>query len=117
MPVRGNLPISFLVEDVLDRDFRYLNRLNEGAILRASRGRENGSIGAPQIAAQNLEVLAEGCSPPAGWMGRSLPQAFIVYLIGHNRPLAELLAPACRDIAEECGRGFAGMTEVPVVPR
>ena len=40
--------------------------------------------------------------------------AFVVYLVGHNRPLAELLAPARRDIAEEFGRGFAGMTEVPV---
>lgn len=43
-----------------------------------------------------------------------LRTAFIVYLISHNRPLAELLAPARRDIAEEFRRGFAGMTEVPV---
>ena len=43
-----------------------------------------------------------------------LRTAFIVYLIGHNRPLAELLAPARRDIAAEFRRGFAGMAEVPV---
>lgn len=45
-----------------------------------------------------------------------LRTAFVVYLVGHNRPLAELLARARRDIAEEFGRGFAGMTEVPVAP-
>ena len=43
-----------------------------------------------------------------------LRTAFIVYLIGHNRSLAELLAPARRDMAEEFRRGLAGMTEVPV---
>ena len=43
-----------------------------------------------------------------------LRTAFIVYLIGHNRPLAELLAPARRDLTEEFGRGFTGMTEIPV---
>ena len=43
-----------------------------------------------------------------------LRTAFIVYLIGHNRPLAELLAPARRDMAEEFRRGLAGMTEIPV---
>ena len=43
-----------------------------------------------------------------------LRTAFIVYLVGHNRPLAELLAPARRDMANEFGRGFAGMTEAPV---
>ena len=40
--------------------------------------------------------------------------AFIVYLIGHNRPLAELLAPTLRDITEEFRRGLAGLTTVPV---
>ena len=43
-----------------------------------------------------------------------LRTAFIVYLISHNRPLAELLAPARRDLAEEFRRGLAGMTEGPV---
>ena len=43
-----------------------------------------------------------------------LRTAFIVYLIGHNRPVAELLAPARRDLAEEFRRGLAGMTEGPV---
>ena len=48
-------------------------------------------------------------------IGEQLRTAFIVYLISHNRPLAELLALVFRDIAEEFGSGFAGMTEVPVV--
>ena len=43
-----------------------------------------------------------------------LRTAFVVYLISHNRPLAELLAPARRELAEEFRRGFAGMTEAPV---
>ena len=43
-----------------------------------------------------------------------LRTAFIVYLISHNRPLAELLAPVRRDMADEFRRGLAGMTEVPV---
>ena len=43
-----------------------------------------------------------------------LRTAFVVYLIGHNRPVAELLAPARRDLAEEFRRGLAGMTEGPV---
>ena len=43
-----------------------------------------------------------------------LRTAFIVYLISHNRPLAELLAPVRRDMEEEFERGLAGMTEVPV---
>ena len=47
-------------------------------------------------------------------IGEQLRTAFIVYLIGHSRPLAELLAPAFRNIAEEFQRGFTGMTEVPV---
>ena len=45
---------------------------------------------------------------------RRLRTAFVVYLISHNRPLAELLAPRPRDIAAEFRRGFAGMTEIPV---
>ena len=43
-----------------------------------------------------------------------LRTAFVVYLIGHNRPVAELLAPARRDLAEEFRRGLDGMTEGPV---
>ena len=43
-----------------------------------------------------------------------LRNAFIVYLISHNRPMAEVLAPARRDISDEFARGFAGMTETPV---
>lgn len=43
-----------------------------------------------------------------------LRKAFVVYLISHNRPMAEVLDPTRRDIAEEFARGFAGMTEKPV---
>ena len=45
---------------------------------------------------------------------RRLRDAFIVYLISHNRPMVEVLAPSRRDISDEFARGFSGMTEVPV---
>ncbi len=43
-----------------------------------------------------------------------LRKAFLVYLVSHNRPMAEVLAPARLDIAAEFARGFDGMTERPV---
>jgi hypothetical protein len=43
-----------------------------------------------------------------------LRKAFIVYLVSHNRPMAEVLAPARLDISTEFARGFDGMTETPV---
>lgn len=41
-------------------------------------------------------------------------QAFIAYLISHPRPMAEVLRPRRKDIAEEFRRGFVGMTQEPV---
>ncbi|HET8924792.1 MAG TPA: nucleotidyl transferase AbiEii/AbiGii toxin family protein [Candidatus Acidoferrum sp.] len=38
-----------------------------------------------------------------------LRKAFIVYLISHDRPMAEVLAPPRLDISEEYKRGFEGM--------
>ena len=43
-----------------------------------------------------------------------LRRAFVVYLLSHNRPIGELLAPTRKDIAREFERGFLGMTENPV---
>ena len=43
-----------------------------------------------------------------------LRKAFIVYMLSHNRPMAEVLAPTRKDIAQEFKRGFIGMTETPV---
>jgi predicted nucleotidyltransferase component of viral defense system len=43
-----------------------------------------------------------------------LHKAFIVYLLSHNRPFAEVLDPARLDITEEFARGFDGMTDSPV---
>jgi predicted nucleotidyltransferase component of viral defense system len=43
-----------------------------------------------------------------------LRRAFIVYLLSHNRPMAEILAPAQKSIREEFLRGFEGMTVEPV---
>lgn len=40
-----------------------------------------------------------------------LRKAFVVYLISHNRPMAEVLAPTRRDLSDEFIRGFLGMTE------
>ena len=41
----------------------------------------------------------------------SLRKAFIVYLLSHDRPMAEVLAPARLDISAEYKRGFEGMVE------
>lgn len=43
-----------------------------------------------------------------------LRSAFIVYLLSHDRPMAEVLAPNLRDIAHEYERGFEGMTQTAV---
>lgn len=44
----------------------------------------------------------------------ALRRAFLVYLISHNRPMSEILAPTLKDIRQEFARGFSGMTEQPV---
>jgi predicted nucleotidyltransferase component of viral defense system len=46
----------------------------------------------------------------------ALRTAFIVYLISHNRPMAELLAPRYKSLEEEFSRSFIGMTSSPVEP-
>ncbi len=43
-----------------------------------------------------------------------LRKAFIVYLLSHNRPMSEVLAPKHLDISAEYKRGFEGMVEQPV---
>ena len=43
-----------------------------------------------------------------------LRDAFIVYLLSHNRSMAEVLAPRRKDISQEFERGFSGMAEVSV---
>jgi predicted nucleotidyltransferase component of viral defense system len=43
-----------------------------------------------------------------------LRKAFVVYLLSHNRPFAEVLEPTRLDITEEFARGFEGMTDIPV---
>ena len=47
-------------------------------------------------------------------IGPELKKAFVVYILSHNRPMAEVLAPARLDIAQEFTRGFEGMTETTV---
>lgn len=44
----------------------------------------------------------------------NLRRAFLIYLISHNRPMAETLAPKRKNIEEEFRHGFAGMTAEPV---
>jgi hypothetical protein len=44
----------------------------------------------------------------------ALRRAFIVYLLSHNRPIAEIIAPKLKPLAEEFNRGFAGMTAAPI---
>lgn len=41
-------------------------------------------------------------------------KAFIVYILSHNRPTVEVLAPARLNIEQEFARGFEGITEKPV---
>ena len=43
-----------------------------------------------------------------------LRRAFLVYVISHNRTMAEILAPTRKPIAEEFERNFVGMTKVPI---
>ncbi|QFI62467.1 nucleotidyl transferase AbiEii/AbiGii toxin family protein [Qipengyuania flava] len=40
-----------------------------------------------------------------------LRRAFLVYLISHNRPMAEVLAPTRKPLADEFERGFVGMAQ------
>lgn len=44
----------------------------------------------------------------------TLRKAFIVYLLSHKRPMAEVLAPTRLDISAEYKRGFEGMVDQPV---
>jgi predicted nucleotidyltransferase component of viral defense system len=44
----------------------------------------------------------------------SLRKAFIVYVLSHDRPMAEVLAPAGLDISTEYRRGFEGMVDKSV---
>lgn len=44
----------------------------------------------------------------------ALRRAFLIYLISHDRPMAEVLAFRRKDIATEFARGFVGMTRQPV---
>jgi hypothetical protein len=41
-------------------------------------------------------------------------RAFLVYVLSHNRPMAELLSPRLRDLHQEYQAGFVGMTLQPV---
>lgn len=43
-----------------------------------------------------------------------LRSAFVAYMLSHNRPMAEVLAPRLKDLALEFDRGFVGMTAEPV---
>ena len=45
---------------------------------------------------------------------RPLMDAFLVYLISYNRPMAEVLAPNRKPLAEEFNRTFDGMTDQAV---
>lgn len=45
---------------------------------------------------------------------KKLRSAFIVYLLSHNRPMAEVLAPSRKNLAHEFERSFRGMTRTPV---
>ncbi|EEE36475.1 ync [Rhodobacteraceae bacterium KLH11] len=44
----------------------------------------------------------------------SLREAFVVYLLSHNRPMGEVLSGRVKDLADEYRDGFEGMTETDV---
>ena len=44
----------------------------------------------------------------------SLRQAFIVYLLSHDRPMSEVLKPTLKNIEAAFTHGFSGMTRDPV---
>ena len=44
----------------------------------------------------------------------TLRKAFILYLLSHHRPMAEVLAPQRLDVSAEYKRGFEGMVDQPV---
>lgn len=50
----------------------------------------------------------------AGAIPDSIRQAFVAYLAGHRRPIAELLQPNRKPIEDLFANHFAGMTEEPV---
>ncbi|WP_312010049.1 nucleotidyl transferase AbiEii/AbiGii toxin family protein [Bradyrhizobium australafricanum] len=47
-------------------------------------------------------------------ISNTLRQAFIVYLLSHDRPMSEVLAPTLKNIEDPFKHGFAGMTRDPV---
>lgn len=47
-------------------------------------------------------------------ISEELRRAFMVYMLSHNRPMAEVLAPTRKDLRQEFDAGFAGMTEESV---
>jgi hypothetical protein len=47
-------------------------------------------------------------------INQTLRCAFLVYLLSHNRPMFEVLAPKRKSIQAEFRRGFQGMTAEPV---
>jgi predicted nucleotidyltransferase component of viral defense system len=44
----------------------------------------------------------------------ALRRAFVVYMLSHDRPMSEVLAPTRKNISEEFVRVFQGMTDEPV---
>lgn len=50
----------------------------------------------------------------SGPMPDSIRQAFVAYLSGHRRPIAELLQPNRKPIEDLFANHFAGMNEEPV---
>ncbi|MEA3000856.1 MAG: hypothetical protein QOK17_2689 [Sphingomonadales bacterium] len=47
-------------------------------------------------------------------IGDELRCAFLIYVLSHDRPIAEILAPRRKPLDEEFQRGFDGMTAEPV---
>ena len=55
-------------------------------------------------------ILQYTCLPPGG---TNLPKCFVVYLLGHNRPVHELLNCEIQDRRETFDGEFVGMIDEP----
>lgn len=102
-------PITMSVSELVERDFGYADTqvvsfpdLYAGKIV-AALDRQH-----PRDLFDVRDLLAnEGLS-------NELRAAFVAYMLSHNRPMSEVLAPTRKDITLEFERGFVGMTAEPV---
>ena len=114
--LKGGTAINLFVRDLprlsVDIDLTYLpvaGRPESLADIDAAMKRiaEHVRKGLPESRVQEAALANEG-------IDETLRTAFVVYMLSHNRPMAEVLAPTLKDITQDFERDFSGMTEFPV---